>query len=201
MEVLVDIGPWYWILNFAWSPDGKMYAYDYSKYRLYPTEQQDIVVIDEESGKELYRKTTTGDIICEFKEWLPNSESILIKCERDLNEVYEAHIYSVDVNGVNKGLLNEIATFAVLGTWSPDGKWVISPSLNDVEGGEWELFHIESGESIFFSFGGYFTVSHSWSPDGKWLAFTDSEYAGDPNLPDKRNIYLVDMSWLEMEWD
>jgi Tol biopolymer transport system component len=190
MEVLVDKGEEYVVGSFDWSPDGKKYAYDYSDFKYYPDTTWNLVIIDEESGEEVFRKTKAGDTMCSIGAWSPDGEGILISCRES---IYESHIDWIDLNGGTEQLLVEKG---ITPTWSPDGKWIVYYST---EAHGLELFHVESGEIIPFTnlhndLGGY---EWSWSPDGKWLAFSrlvETDVA-------KWDIFLFDMSWLEMEWE
>jgi Tol biopolymer transport system component len=89
------------------------------------------------------------------------------------------------VDGTEK-LIIENAELPIL---SPDGEWIIYYSTESLD---WIFFHVESGVEFLFPFRG---SPWGWSPDGKWLTITKSY--------DDRNgdIYLLDMSWLEMEWE
>jgi Tol biopolymer transport system component len=193
MDVMVDEGEEFIVSRFRWSPNGEKYAYDYYKYFEAPPERWDIVIIDIESGEEVFRKTTTDDTICFFEEWSQNSEGILIMCDVDFGVEFKDDIYWIDVDGKTEKLLIENATDPI---WSPDGKWILYYSR---ETGQRELFHLDSGEIIPFTnpnydLGGY---EWSWSPDGKWLAFSrlvETDVA-------KWDIFVLDMSWLDMEWE
>jgi Tol biopolymer transport system component len=189
MDVLVDKGEEYVVSHFRWSPDEKKYAYEYQKYLEFPLERWDIVIVDIESGEEVFRKTTTGDTICFFETWSPKGDEILITCEKTLEVGFIDNIYWVDVNEGDEMLLIEDARNPI---WSPDGNWILYYSIKSKQK---ELFHVESSEVIPLPYDGDIGGIWSWSPDGKWLAITQS-FDGK-----KSDIYLIDMSWLAMEWD
>jgi Tol biopolymer transport system component len=195
MEVLIDKGEDYLVGSFEWSPDGEKYAYDYFKSREPPSDGYDIVVVDSEKGEEIFRKTTAGDTLCFFEAWSPNGEGILIMCEETLERGYRDDLYWIDVISGNETLLRRNASEPV---WSPDGKWLLYRSG---EGGKRELLHLESGEIIHLPYYEDVFDFWDWSPDGKWLAITQApELPGVPYLI-KIDISLLDISWLEMEWD
>jgi len=189
MEVLVDESEDYLVTRYEWSPDGKMYDYDY-----YPLgddffRRRDISVVNEESREEIYRKTTAGESVCDFETWTLDNYGILIRC---LGEETGSQIYWVDVNNGTEKLLIKNAADPV---WSPDGKWILYFAT---ETDNYELFHVESGEVVPFPYDNFYIgIIWSWSPDGKWIAFSD--FVDDERS--KMEILLLDMSWLEMEWD
>jgi Tol biopolymer transport system component len=195
MEVLVDKGAGYLVGNFAWSPVGQKYAYDYYNSEDFPYEERwEIVIIDEGNGEEVFRKKTVGNVLCFFRAWSPNGEGILIMCEKILERGYQDDLYWIDVTSGDEKLLIENANKPV---WSPDGKWIIYFSQ---ERGRRELLHLESGEIVHLPYRGVIWDIWSWSPDGKWLAITQSPKPENP-YDYRTNISLLDMSWLEMEWD
>jgi Tol biopolymer transport system component len=180
MDLLIDKGEDYLVGNFEWSPDGKYYAYYYSQLFQPTFDKVDIAIVDSESEEEIFRKTSIGGQYCSFDTWSPDGKSILFTCSPNMEDGHEYHIYWADVDTGNERLLIENAERPI---WSPDGKWILYYSS---EREERELFHVESGEVLSFPIPGF---PASWSPDGKRIAFSN------------RDIYLVDMSWLEMEWD
>jgi Tol biopolymer transport system component len=195
MEALVDEGEDYQVSSFEWSPDGKKYAYDYYRYWDGPYyDRWDIVIIDEESGEEVFRKISTSESLCKFRAWSPSGEAIFVACFGETEGNWDVHIDRVDLTTWDQSLLLENAYNPIL---SPDGKWILFTST---ETGLSELFHVESEEVIPFSFPDdqYFYYSRSWSPDGKWIAFGNVEYNG---FYQWSNISLYDISWLEMEWE
>jgi Tol biopolymer transport system component len=193
MEVLVDEGEDYFIGSFEWSPDGKKYAYDYFSSHEVPPRQYDIVVVDTENGEEVFRKTTLGDTLCGFGGWVPNGEAILISCFRNTRD-WEYHIDWIDLNTGKQRLLIRDAHYPV---WSPDGKWILFFFHKKSVVSRNVLFHLDTGEVVALPYQNELWDDRSWSPDGKWLAF--GELFDPDNV--KWDIFLLDMSWLEMEWD
>ena len=59
------------------------------------------------------------------------------------------------------------------------------------------LVNIRSGETHRLTSYEDDSSEPDWSPDGKWIVFT-SEKDNQYGITD---IYLIDMSWLEMEWE
>ncbi len=192
MEVMVDEGEDYQVSSFEWSPDGKKYAYGYYQLLEETDDSWYIVVVDEDSGEEVFRKTTSGETICEFRAWSPNGDAILVQCVQESDWEYQLDL--VDLNTGDQRLLIDNA---IEPAWSPNGRWIL---FNSTETSRVEVFHVESEEVIPFAFPDdeYFLFFWSWSPDGKWVAYDKID---DDNSYSPTNIYLMDMSWLEMEWD
>lgn len=188
MEVLVDEGEDYQVSSFEWSPDGKKYVYGYYQVWEDTDDNWYMVVVDEDSGDEVFRKTTSGETKCDFRAWSPNGEAILVQCVQELD--WEYQIDSINLNTRDRRLLIENAIEPV---WSPDGGWIL---FHSTETHRAEVFHVESEEVIPFAVPDdeYFLYIWSWSPDGKWVAYDKLEYNGFYSWS---NIYLMDMSWLE----
>lgn len=188
MEVLVDEGEDYQVSSFEWSPDGKKYAYGYYQFWADTDDNWYIVVVDEDSGDEVFRKTTTGESKCEFKAWSPNGVAILVQCVQESDWEYQLDL--IDLNTRDQRLLIDKA---IEPAWSPNGRWIL---FNSTETHRAEVFYVESEVVIPFAFPDdiYFLFIWSWSPDGKWIAYDILEYNG---IYSWSNIYLMDMSWLE----
>jgi Tol biopolymer transport system component len=192
MEVLVEEGEDYQVSSFEWSPDGRKYVYGYYQFWADTDDSWYVVVVDEDSGEEVFRKTTTGETKCKFRAWSPNGEAILVQCVQELDWEYQLDL--VDLNTGNQRLLIDNA---IEPAWSPNGRWILYTST---ETGLAELFHVQSEEVIPIEVPDdiYFLYIWSWSPDGKWVTYDKIESNG---IYSWSNIYLMDMSWLEMEWE
>jgi Tol biopolymer transport system component len=192
MEVLVDKGEDYQVGSFEWSPDGKKYAYGYYQIWAETDDSWYIVVVDVDSGLEVFRKPTSGESKCEFRAWSPTGEAILVQCVQEADWEYQ-----LDLINLNTGSQRLLIENAIEPAWSPNGRWILYTST---ETGLAELFHVESEEVIPIEVPDdvYFLYIWSWSPDGKWVTYDKIESNGFYSWS---NIYILDMSWLEMEWD
>jgi Tol biopolymer transport system component len=82
--------------------------------------------------------------------------------------------------------------------WSPDSKWIVFDSYDGYrKQRDLYLVNVGSGETSRLTNFEDGSSEPDWSPDGKWIVFTSRK----DNKYGITDIYLLDISWLEMEWE
>lgn len=169
----------------TWSPDGtKLTFVNLGVYA--GSEESRIMTMNSNSTnleEILYKENT----LFHSSYWNPKKDQIALVGET-FDVAFNNNIYLVQSDGSN---LIQISSGEkdLEPKWSPDGNWIVFE--REHEAGSLALIRVKDKFLIELPISGW---GVSWSPDGKKLAINSNSHNNNPG------IYLVDMSWLEMEW-
>jgi Tol biopolymer transport system component len=197
VTLLLDLGDDTRVGSPTWSPDGEKIAFSYIP-NLGNLFESHLNVLDLKSG-DVVELLNDPDFDTYEVRWSPNGEWIAFSGNfgEENNNVF---IYLIKPNGSGFQQLTNLGG-EYLFSWSPDSNWIVFDSFDSSDRSNMQndlyLVNVGSGETSRLTNYEDDSSEPDWSPDGKWVVFTSRK----DNKYGITDIYLLDMSWLEMEWD
>jgi len=194
VSLLLDLGDDARVYSASWSPDGEYIAFSFVP-DIDKLNESHLNILDLKSGEVIELFNDPGFDTYEVS-WSPDGEWIAFSGnfgEED-NNVF---IYLIRPDGSGFRQLTNLGGEEFL-TWSPNSKWIVFDSYDrSSKQRDLYLVNVKSGETSRLTYFEDGSSEPDWSPDGKWIVFTSRK----DNKYGITDIYLLDMSWLEMEWD
>jgi len=194
VTLLLDLGDDTRVDSPTWSPDGEKIAFSYIP-DLGNFYESHLNVLDLKSG-DVVELLNDPDFDTYQVRWSPDGEWIAFSGNfgEEENNVF---IYLIKPDGSGFQQLTNLGG-EYLFAWSPDSKWIVFDSYDGYrKQRDLYLVNVGSGETSRLTNFEDGSSEPDWSPDGKWIVFTSRK----DNKYGITDIYLLDISWLEMEWE
>jgi Tol biopolymer transport system component len=179
-----------------WSPDGKKIAYVGDPPNAYPSQRDEIFIINADGTGE--KRVTYNNYDDYYIQWSPDSQQIVFWSLREQGDIF---VINIDGSGelklTNNPKYPNHISYNIDPSWSPDGQTIIYLSTNfNTPFYEIYSIHPNGSDETRLTHNKYSEEGpQAWSPDGKKIVFTYED--GEKGDYINRRICVMDVDGSE----